>query len=161
MHGISSSEFLEVIPSMRILHRQATHACLFLMVIGSFFGLTPAAKAAPGNNALKMYEVAGAGGLAGATYREDTIILFNPTQATITCTTCAIQTHSGTSTTSAWTVYKLPTLTIPAGGYYMISASSPSLSADGPLPPIPYDYELQTIEDSGKIPTRACFINIV
>jgi hypothetical protein len=43
-------------------------------------------------------------------------------------------------------VYELPTLAIPAGGYYMISASSPTLSTDGVLSPVPYDYRLKTIE---------------
>jgi len=118
----------------------------FLMAAALFAGVLPAAHAAAGNTALKIYEVDGAGGLAGATYRQDTIILFNPTQATISCTTCSIQTHSGTSNTAAWTVYKLPTLNIPAGGYYMISASSPTLSTSGSLSPIPYDYRLKTIE---------------
>jgi hypothetical protein len=115
---------------------------------------TPA-RAAAGNTNLKIYEVAGAGGLSGASYRQDTIILFNPTAAAISCTTCAIQTHSGTSNTASWTVYQLPALNIPAGGYYMISASSVSLATYGSVAPIPYDYELQTIEDGGasKIPT--------
>jgi len=125
----------------------------FLIAIAVALGVVPEVYAAPGNTGLKIIEVAGAGALSGATYREDTIVLFNPTQATITCTTCTIQTHSGTSTTSAWTVYKLPTLNIPAGGYYMISGSSPSLATFGSLPPIPYDYELQYIEDNGNIPS--------
>jgi hypothetical protein len=43
-------------------------------------------------------------------------------------------------------VYKLPSLSIPAGGFYMISASSPTLSTSGSLSPIPYDYRLKTIE---------------
>lgn len=113
------------------------------------------ARAAAGNTSLKIYELAGAGALSGATYREDTIVLFNPTTATISCSTCAIQTHSGTSNTASWTVYQLPSFSIRAGGYYMISASSPSLATYGSLPPIAYDYELQTIEDGGvsKIPT--------
>jgi len=106
----------------------------------------PMVHAAAGNGSLKLYEVAGAGGLAGASYRQDTIILFNPTASTYNCSTCAIQLHSGTSNTSAWTVYKLPTLAIPAGGYYMISASSPTLSTSGALAPIAYDYRLKTIE---------------
>ncbi|MBS1801126.1 MAG: hypothetical protein JSS95_15035 [Acidobacteria bacterium] len=118
---------------------------LFLMAVAVLFR-APSAQAAAGNTALKIYEVAGAGGLAGATYRQDTIILFNPTQATISCTTCSIQTHSGTSNTASWTVYKLPSLSIPAGGYFMISASSPTLSTVGSLSPIPYDYRLKTIE---------------
>ena len=124
-----------------------------LAIIGSLlaaaallFVQAPPAYAAAGNTALKIYEVAGAGALTGASYRQDTIILFNPTQATINCTTCAIQTHSGTSNTASWTVYKLPSLSIPAGGFYMVSASSPTLATFGSLAPIAYDYRLKTIE---------------
>ena len=129
-----------------ILPGRAARIATFLMAVAVLLVHAPAAHATAGNTALKIYEVAGAGGLASASYRQDTIILFNPTQATINCTTCAVQTHSGTSNTAAWTVYKLPTLSIPAGGYYMISASSPTLSTSGSLSPIPYDYRLKTIE---------------
>jgi hypothetical protein len=120
-----------------------------LMGAAVLLGHAPAAHAAAGNTGLKIYEIDGAGALSGATYRQDTIVLFNPTQASITCTGCAIQTHSGTAilVTTTWTVYKLPTFTIPAGGWYMISGSSPNLATFGSLSPIPYDYELQTIED--------------
>ncbi|WP_089410350.1 choice-of-anchor X domain-containing protein [Granulicella rosea] len=127
-------------------------SALFLMAV-LFLGLAPAARAAAGNTALKIYEVAGAGALSGATYRQDTIILFNPTAATIACATCAVQTHSGTSNTAAWTVYKLPSFSIPAGGFYMISGSSVSLATYGSVAPIPYDYELQTIELGTTPPT--------
>jgi len=130
----------------RIFFNRAAHRALISTAIVVLFVHVPLARASAGNNALKIYEVAGAGGLAGATYRQDTIILFNPTQATISCPTCAIQTHSGTSNTSSWTLYKLPPLSIPAGGFYMISASSPTLSTAGSLSPIPYDYRLKTIE---------------
>jgi hypothetical protein len=136
-----------------IVFNRAARIGTFLMMAAVLLGHAPAAHAAAGNNGLKIYEVAGAGGLAGATYRQDTIILFNPTQATISCTTCAIQTHSGTSTTSAWTVYKLPSLAIPAGGYYMIAGSSQALSSDGSVAPIVYDYELQSIELNNVIPS--------
>ena len=129
-----------------ILLKRAALIGRSLVVAAVFAGLLPAAHASAGNTDLKIYEVAGAGGLSGATYRQDTIILFNPTAATITCTTCAIQTHSGTSNTAGWTVYKLPNLTIPAGGYYMIAASTPTISTSGSLSPIPYDYRLNTIE---------------
>jgi hypothetical protein len=142
------SRFMEVTASMRmkgILRNRAVLVGSFLLAAAVLFGYSPAAHAAVGNT-LKIYEVAGAGGLAGATYRQDTIILFNPTQTTINCTTCAIQTHSGTSNTATWTAYKLPTLSIPAGGYYMISASTPTISTIGSLSPIPYDYRLKTIE---------------
>jgi len=141
------NRFSEVTPSMRrILLNRATQIAAIFTAIVVLFVHVPLARASAGNNALKIYEVDGAGGLAGATYRQDTIILFNPTQATINCTTCALQTHSGTSNTASWTVYKLPSLSIPAGGFYMISASSPTLSSAGGLSPIPYDYRLKTIE---------------
>jgi hypothetical protein len=132
----------------RIFFNRAAHRAVILTAIVVLFVHVPLARASAGNNALKIYEVAGAGGLAGATYRQDTIILFNPTQATIKCTTCALQTHSGTSNTASWTVYKLPSLSIPAGGFYMISASSPTLSTAGSLSPIPYDYRLKTLEET-------------
>jgi hypothetical protein len=132
-----------------ILGKRTALLGAMLTIVAMFAEVTPAANAAAGNTALKIYELAGAGALSGANYRQDTIVLFNPTQAAINCTTCAIQTHSGTSLTSSWTVYKLPTLSIPAGGYYMISASSVSLATYGNVAPIPYDYELQTIEDGG------------
>lgn len=125
---------------------RAAHVGVLLVAIAAVLCSAPDAQAAAGNSALKIYEVAGAGGLSGATYRQDTIVLFNPMQAAISCTTCAIQTHSGTSNTSSWTVYKLPSFSIPAGGYYMISASSPTLSTYGTLSPISYDYRLKTIE---------------
>jgi hypothetical protein len=120
-----------------------------LIVVVALVSSTPELHATAGNSSIKIYEVAGAGALASASYRQDTIILFNPTQTTFTCTTCAIQTHSGTSTTSSWTVYKLPSLSIPAGGYYMISASSANLATYGTVAPIAYDYQLQTLE--GKV----------
>src|SRR5665213_2056599 len=143
------SNFLEVTPSMRmteVFFNRAARFGAFPIAVAILLVHAPSAYAAAGNTGLKIYEVAGAGALSGATYRQDTIILYNPTLVPITCTTCAIQTHSGTSNTAAWTVYKLPTLTIPGGGFYMISASSASLATFGSVAPIPYDYQLQTIE---------------
>src|SRR5665213_830122 len=145
------SNFLEVTPSMRmteVFFNRAARFGAFPIAVAILLVHAPSAYAAAGNTGLKIYEIAGAGALSGATYRQDTIILYNPTLAAITCSTCAIQTHSGTSNTAAWTVYKLPTLTILPGGYYMIAASSPSLASIGALPPTstPYDYRLKTIE---------------
>ncbi len=136
-----------------VLFNRAARISAFLMAVAILLVHAPAAHAAAGNTALKIYEVAGAGALAGATYRQDTIILYNPTLAPITCSTCAIQTHSGTSNSAAWTVYKLPAFTIAAGGFYMISGSSVSLASIGATSPIPYDYELQTIELGGTPPS--------
>lgn len=133
---------------LRILFTRAAHISLSFALIAIFLTYMPSARAS--TSSLTIFEVAGAGGLSGATYRQDTIILFNPTQNLIHCTTCAIQTHSGTSNTSSWTVYKLPSLSIPAGGFYMISASSPTLSTYGDLPSISYDYRLKTIEGTVK-----------
>ena len=104
---------------------------------------------------LVIYEVAGAGGLSGANYRQDTIILFNPTNAAVTCAACAIQTHSMSSATSTkWTVYKLPSFTVPSGGYYMIAASSVQLANFGAVASIPYDYQLQSIETNNNVATN-------
>jgi hypothetical protein len=152
----TAASFLEVTAGMGIkdvlkrVERLGALLTMFALLIQA-----GSAWAAAGNNALKIYEVAGAGGLSGANYRQDTIILFNPTTSTITCDTCAVQTHSGTSNTAAWTIYKLPSISIPAGGYYMIAASSQQLSTSGAVAPIAYDYQLQSIEDGGaaKIPT--------
>ncbi len=122
-----------------------------MFLLGLFAILGPAAATAQSTDGtgLVIYSVAGAGGLTGAGYRQDTIILFNPTQQTISCSACAIQYHSATLTTTTWTVYKLPQFTIPAGGYYMIAGSDEGLSSKGDVAPIPYDYELDTLE--GKV----------
>ncbi len=118
----------------------------FLMMVALLLGYAPVAHATTPSN-LVIYEVAGAGGLSGASYRQDTIILFNPSQSPITCTACAIQYHSNTASTSTkWTVYKLPSLSIASGGYYMIAGSAVTLSSYGSVAPIPYDYQLGTIE---------------
>jgi hypothetical protein len=141
----------EVTPSMRmteVLFNRAARIGTFLIAVAILLVHASIARAAAGNTALKIYEIAGAGALASASYPQDTIILYNPTLAPITCTTCAIQTHSGTSNTAAWTVYKLPVFTVPAGGFYAISASG--LPTSGSFSNSPsanfYDYELQTIE---------------
>ena len=151
----TAASFLEVTPGMGIKDVLKRARLGALLTMFALLLQTGSAWAAAGNNALKIYEVAGAGGLSGANYRQDTIILFNPTTSMITCDACAIQTHSGTSNTAAWTVYKLPSISIPAGGYYMIAASSQQLSTSGAVAPIAYDYQLQSIEDGGaaKIPT--------
>src|SRR6185312_15568717 len=156
--------FSEVTPSMRmteVLFNRAARIGAFLIAVAILLVYAPAARAAAGNTALKIYEVAGAGALSGASYPQDTIILYNPTLAPITCSTCAIQTHSGSSikTTDLWTVYKLPVFTVPAGGFYAISASAPSSGAYNDPPPgttstndgsAYYDYRLQTIETGGS-----------
>jgi len=133
-----------------VLFNRAARIGTFLIAVAILLVHAPAARAAAGNTALKIYEVAGAGALSGATYPQDTIILYNPTLAPITCSTCAIQTHSGTSNSAPWTVYKLPVFTVPAGGFYAISASAPSSATFSDAPPANfYDYQLQTIETGG------------
>ncbi|HEY9136935.1 MAG TPA: choice-of-anchor X domain-containing protein [Terriglobus sp.] len=117
----------------------------FLMPSVRAFAFQASAKS------LVIYEVAGAGGLSGANYRQDTIILFNPTSAAIQCAACAIQYHSAGATTSKWTVYKLPSFTVRAGGYYMIAGSAVTLSTSGAVAPIAYDYQLQSIETNNSV----------
>ncbi len=50
----------------RIFFNRAAHRALISTAIVVLFVHVPLARASAGNNALKIYEVAGAGGLAGA-----------------------------------------------------------------------------------------------
>jgi hypothetical protein len=132
-----SSEFLEVIPSMRILRRQAANACLFLMFLGAFFGLTPAANASAGNNGVKIVAWYGAGSLSKSEYGRDTIILFNPTDQDVDMTGWTIQTGGTTGAFSTiYTFYSLPLpgarITtgpiIKANSYFAIAGSGVAIS---------------------------------
>ncbi len=67
----------------------------------------------PPSVALSIYEVAGGGGNDGSLYSQDTIVLFNPSQSTVTCAACAIQIPTGSGSSFVWNVYKLPALIFP------------------------------------------------
>lgn len=141
----------------KILLNRAARIGLFLTAIASLLGSAPAAHAAAGNNNIKIIAWYGAGSLAGSEYGRDTIILFNPTQAAITMNGWSIQTGSTSGAFTAVT-YKLPVVTIPAGGYYAIAGSGDSISATACVGAncnthYAFDYQLLTIE-GGASPTQ-------
>jgi hypothetical protein len=70
---------------------------------------------------LVISQVYGGGGNSGATYTNDFMELFNPTQNAITITDWSIQYNSATSTTTTWIKTKLPTVTILPGQYWLPS----------------------------------------
>lgn len=136
--------------AVRIFLKQAAKSCLMLMAIASVLASMPAAHASAGNGGIKIIAWYGAGNLSKSEYGRDTIILFNPTQASITMTNWSIQT--GGTTGSFTTIYKLPTITMPAGSYYAIAGSGPAyISSAGCSSShcntnYAYDYQLKTVE---------------
>lgn len=114
------------------------------------FSLGGSSVPGPGNNNIEILGWFGAGNLARSLYSQDTVILFNPTQAAITMNGWSLQT--GNAAGSFSTVYQLPNVTIPAGGYYAIAGSGPAyISGVGCQSNVchtgyAYDYQLKTLE---------------
>lgn len=139
---------------MRSLRKMSCQAMKALLLMTAVLGgiLAPTAKASAGNNNIKIVAWYGAGNLAGSEYARDTVILFNPTAAAITMTNWSLQT--GGSTGSFTTVYKLPTITIPAGGFYALAGSgvgyisNPGCTSSHCNLNYAYDYQLKTIEET-------------
>lgn len=150
-----------------LLSRQLAFVGVLLAAGAMLLGLAPAAHAA-GNNNMKIYAFYGAGDLAKSEYAQDTIILFNPTQAAISLNGWSIQRGVGASgsTTSVVTYtcttanppvctannnfFMLPNVTVPAGGYFTMAVSSPKYkSGVGCVSNncgFNYDYQYHTIE---------------
>jgi hypothetical protein len=82
---------------------------------------------------LVISQVYGGGGNSGATYTNDFMELFNPTQNAITITNWSLQYNSATSTTTTWIKTKLPTVTILPGQYYLIQQAA-GAGGTTPLP---------------------------
>ena len=82
---------------------------------------------------LVISQVYGGGGNSGATYKNDFMELFNPTQNAITITNWSLQYNSATSTTTTWIKTKLPTVTILPGQYYLIQQAA-GAGGTTPLP---------------------------
>ncbi len=121
-----------------IISRAPRFVCGLAALFCLFSGVPSARAATPG---IVIAQVYGAGGLSGANYRQDFITLFNPTASAITANAYAIQIRSATST-SAFTVYQLPKFTLQPGQYYLVTASSPTLSTFGATEPLTADYLL-------------------
>jgi hypothetical protein len=81
-----------------------------------------------------IYEIYGGGGNSGASYKNDYIVLFNPTGAAVNLASWSIQYASAAGT--AWEVQNLIG-TIPANGYFLVSFYSNPTPNDGLVLPTP------------------------
>jgi hypothetical protein len=82
---------------------------------------------------LVISQVYGAGGNSGAIYNADFVEIKNISASAISLSGYSIQYGSAT-TTSTWTgVYALPSVSVPAGGYYLIQMSA-ALTTGAALP---------------------------
>lgn len=136
-----------------LISKQTARVGAFFAAMALVLGFAPTANAAAGNNNLKIIAWYGAGNLASTEYARDTVILFNPTQAAITMDGWTLQTGSNNGAfTNVNTTFKLPTVTIPAGGYYAITGSGVNyISGTGCNTThcnlnYPFDYQINTIE---------------
>ncbi len=91
-------------------------------------GGTTGATAAAG---MVISQVYGGGGNANATYLNDYVELFNPTSAPISLAGASLQYASSTGDVgspadggSYQQLFSLPSVTVPAGGYYLVQAES-------------------------------------
>ena len=78
------------------------------------------AMAAPGTSVV-ISQVYGGGGNSGATYTNDFIEIFNPTQSTVSLAGWSVQYAS--STGSSWQTTLLPSISLQPGEYALIQES--------------------------------------
>jgi uncharacterized protein YodC (DUF2158 family) len=102
-------------------------------------------------NHVVISQVYGGGGLAGATYKNDFVELFNPTNAAILLNGSSLQ-YASTSGTS-WTNKVNLSGTIASGGYFLIQlfAESPYDGAALPTTPNLPSTSINMAHESGKI----------
>ncbi len=85
----------------------------------------PAHPANPGGTDLVISQVYGGGGNSGATYRNDFVEIFNPTNAPISFAGWSVQYASATGVfTTANNQLTVITGTIPAGGYFLVQEAA-------------------------------------
>jgi hypothetical protein len=113
--------------------------------IQSFTTQTPST----GGSGIVISQVYGAGGNAGSQFNADYVELHNKSNAAETLNGFSIQ-YASASATGSWSGKSLlPTLTIPAGGYYLIQMSSAS-TLNGVALPTPDYAATPTISMSAK-----------
>ncbi|WP_345752451.1 ExeM/NucH family extracellular endonuclease, partial [Microbacterium rhizophilus] len=84
-----------------------------------------AAFAAPDGSKVVINEVYGGGGNGGATYKNDFVELYNPTDADVSLAGWSLYASSATSATALYNSGRLAlTGTIPAGGHYLVQAAA-------------------------------------
>ena len=102
-----------------------------------------------GGNGVVISQVYGAGGNAGSLFNADYVELHNKSNSTEILSGYSIQ-YASVSQTGNWTGKSiLPTMTIPAGGYYLVQMSSAS-TTNGVALPTPDYASVPTISMSAK-----------
>jgi hypothetical protein len=97
-------------------------SALFVLAAAVLFA-APAFAASTPSTTIVISQIYGAGGNSGSTYTADYVELFNLSQAPVTLTGWSLQYASATGTTTTGNIFNIPTVTIPAGGYYLISGA--------------------------------------
>lgn len=116
-----------------------------LLVLASLFSFSQ-------STTVVISQVYGAGGNSGAVLKADFVELHNVSSTAYDLTGHSIQYASATSTTTWSGVYALPSVSIPAGGYYLIQMSAEG--ANGTALPTPDAVAAPTISmasASGKV----------
>lgn len=107
-----------------------------LLAAGLSLAATPTAQANPAGTGLVISEVYGGGGNSGATWKNDFIELYNPTDAPISVEGWSVQARSATNTSAATSGNSVNlTGEVPAHGHYLIQhAAGTGGTSDLPTP---------------------------
>lgn len=100
------------------------------------------------NAQVVISQVYGGGGNSGAVYSHDFVELFNTGAQPVTLTGHSLQYGAATGNFSAGNTQTLPSITIPAGGYYLIQQA---LGNNTSLPALPTPDLIPTAANNGTI----------
>lgn len=100
------------------------------------------------NAQVVISQVYGGGGNSGATFSHDFVELFNSGSQSVTLTGHSLQYGSATGNFTAGNTQTLPSITIPAGGYYLIQEAVGNNTA---LPALPTPDLVTNATDHGTI----------
>jgi len=89
--------------------------CALLLAIPAAHATTPPT--------ILMSQIMGAGGNGTNPYTADYVELFNYGSSSVTLTGWSLQYASATGTSTSSNLFAIPTVTIPAGGYYLVSGA--------------------------------------
>jgi predicted extracellular nuclease len=105
---------------------------VLIAFFSALLSMSGRAMAAPGTSVV-ISQVYGGGGNSGATYTNDFIEIFNPTQSTVSLAGWSVQYAS--STGSSWQTTPLPSISLQPGEYALIQESAGSAGTTPPPTP--------------------------
>ncbi|WP_141013124.1 ExeM/NucH family extracellular endonuclease [Nocardioides sambongensis] len=106
---------------MHLRRNSLAAAAVAALSIGGLAAVTPAAQANPAGTGLVISEVYGGGGNGGATWTNDFIELYNPTDAPISVEGHSVQYRSATGTSAQVTPLSG---SVPPGGHYLVQEAA-------------------------------------